>query len=116
MTSSEQRHASKSPLDDNTMNGVIKAAQFSPLSSEELLAEQNQMARLATPLPLYDFNGKLQRFRVLRNDRIVPLETIIGYGSRVSDSEILAERMTKLSHRPSEKRLVDNEPSAVNST
>ena len=116
MTSSEQRQASKSPLDDNTMNGVIKAAQFIPLSSEELLAEQNQMARLATPLPLYDFNGKLQRFRVLRNDRIVPLETIIGYGSRVSDSEILAERMTKLSHRPSEKRLVDNEPSAVNST
>ena len=109
MTSSEQRKATKNPLDDNTMNGIIKTARFIPFGAEELFGERNQIARLDTPLQLHHRDQKLQRCRVLYHGNVMPVEDIIKNGW-FPRSHSFTERFTPLLSPLSEKRQASSEP------
>ena len=113
MTSSEQRKATKNPLDDNTMNGIIKTARFIPFAPEELFGEPNQIARLDNPLQLYHRDQKLQRCRVIYEGSVMPVEDITKNGW-FPKSHFLTGRFTLLLSTPSEKRQAPSEPSHGN--
>ena len=53
MTSQEHQKASKNPLDDMTMNDIIKNAKFVEFSDQELMDERCQMAKLKRPQQVF---------------------------------------------------------------
>ena len=63
MTTQEHQRASKSPLDDMTMNDIIKHIRFHYVSHEEMLDESFHMAQLKFPQQVFarEFIGDAER-------------------------------------------------------
>ena len=79
MTSREHQKASRSPLDDMTMNDIIKNAKFIEFSDDELADERCQMARLKKPQQVF-------------------VRSLMGYASSYAleaDSGALAKEVSK---------------------
>ena len=73
MTTREQQEASKSPLDDSTMNDIIKSAQFVPFLDQEPDNESFQFAPLKFPQQLFGREaGTLSRIVDLDNGLAIP--------------------------------------------
>ncbi|MCJ1325910.1 hypothetical protein MMC10_002573 [Thelotrema lepadinum] len=53
MTNQEHQKAERSPLDDMTMNDIVKRANFHFVSAEEMQDEKSQLARLKVPQQIF---------------------------------------------------------------
>ena len=83
MTTREQQEASKSLLDDSTMSGIIKGAQFIPFHDQELNDESFRFAPLRHPQQIF---GRKANLSGVETPDTVPVGLQPAYAAKVSSN------------------------------